>query len=158
MAQDLRRSGQSDREQILQAMSVYVHALDGRAKSGELERLHQIFDESTRWTNAHGTFVGTVEIMAHLQSPPRARHLNMNIEIDVKGDRASAISDWICIYPGQPWTIGLAGQYVDQFRCKNGRWVFEAREVQFYPVPGAESARAQLEFIAKKSGRPSVPP
>jgi hypothetical protein len=125
----------SDREQILEAMARYVRAVD----DVELDLLAEIFTEATVWIRDTGPIQGLTAIVANIRSNvragPRNRHIVSNVSIEVRSDKATAVSDWYLMRPGRPWSIVGGGRYHDDLERLHGRWVFRQRKIQ-HLTPG----------------------
>jgi hypothetical protein len=67
-------------------------------------------------------------------TPPRPRkviHSYSNVIIDVKGNEATAKSNWVEVWnirTGSP-EVGGAGEYHDKLTKQNGKWYFQRREI-----------------------------
>jgi ketosteroid isomerase-like protein len=125
----------ADRDQILEAMTAYVQAVDDR----DLAKLAQVFDERTVWISNRGTFTGVEAVGRALtetagRPESRPRHLVSNVSVAITGDYATAVSDWYLLQPGSPWQITAAGRYHDRLRRSGGRWVFAVRDIRHLVV------------------------
>lgn len=128
----------TDRDQVLEAMAAYTHALDDR----DLGLLRTVFDQETVWISNTGTYRGVDAVADALRQSAggagtRPRHIVCNQSIRIEGDDASAVSDWYLVKPGPVWQITMAGRYHDRLRRKQGRWFFARREIRHLATPGA---------------------
>jgi 3-phenylpropionate/cinnamic acid dioxygenase small subunit len=80
--------------------------------------------------------------------PFAAKHLQMNSAIEVDGDTARAVTDLLTIQvrPEEGWSLGGAGQYIDEIVRENGEWRFKRREVQWHKGTSARVKADDLEF------------
>ena len=68
--------------------------------------------------------------------PPerRGRHLTMNAVVDVEGDVAHAVSDFLFFGrdPDAPAALRYIGRYHDEFTRTDVGWKFRRREIEFF--------------------------
>ena len=134
------RGPAGDRDQILNAMAAYVHAVDDR----DLDLLGTVFTDDTVWVRDTGPVEGLEAIRANLRSTagnrPRLRHIVANQRIAVEGDTATAVSDFYLVRPGEAWSIVGAGRYHDLLERRGGDWVFRRREIVHLALDREEGA------------------
>ena len=126
------------REAIRELIHDYGRALDHR----DFVAFAALFEpEQGTWVGGFGTATGRDEIFAlmderigHAGEPvtPTSHHVftNIEIEIEVDGDEATASTKWIFVVPspeGSP-TWRFLGHYEDRFVQRDGRWYFLRRE------------------------------
>ncbi|MBB3860948.1 hypothetical protein GGQ88_002217 [Novosphingobium hassiacum] len=87
------------------------------------------------------------ELKKQQPQPFGAKHLQMNSAIEIEGDTATAVTDLLTIQvrPEEGWTLGGAGQYVDDLVREEGQWRFKRREVHWYK---GTSARVKSDDMA----------
>ncbi len=84
------------------------------------------------------TFVGRDAILEHCSTffPAHGKHLCTNSVIDIDGDEARVVSDFMKLHPAGANTVGDArhvvaacGRYHDRFERHGGRWLLAQRHV-----------------------------
>jgi hypothetical protein len=131
-----------DRAMIEDIMSRYEFALD----SGDADTYGALFTEDGVLASGRSEEKGRaalVKSVADLSArfraaappagtPPRkVIHSYSNLVLDVKGDKATAKSNWVEVWnikAGVP-EVGGAGQYSDTLVRKDGKWYFSRREI-----------------------------
>lgn len=130
------------REQIRELILAYGSALDHR----DFIAFSALFDEERgTWVGGFGSATGRDAIfrmmddsIGHAEQPvePTSHHVFTNIQIDVDGDKATAITKWTFVVPsdtGNPQWMFL-GHYDDEFVRQDGSWYFLRREA-FTDIP-----------------------
>jgi len=122
---------------IRRTLAIYCHHCDDGAFA-------ELVDQFT----PHGSFSYQGEVVTgheHLRAwfetrqPParRGKHLTTNSVIDIDGDRAHAVSDFMFLRlvdgSASP-VIAIAGRYRDELHRIGDRWLFDRREVQVMSV------------------------
>ena len=68
---------------------------------------------------------------ANLPAERRGKHLTTNTIVDVTGDAATAVSDFVHLRViDRVITAEIAGRYLDSFVRADGRWLIERRDVR----------------------------
>ncbi|HEY8518871.1 MAG TPA: nuclear transport factor 2 family protein [Gammaproteobacteria bacterium] len=139
-AQDLRSlaarvQALEDREAIRALILAYGEAHDNR----DYRTFSQLFAAEGEWVGGLGSAKGPQAIFELMDRTighdPRPEgsgtyHIMTNDQIVLNGDRASAVTKWIYIVPGDdnaPRMVFL-GHYNDEFIRENGVWKFLRRE------------------------------
>lgn len=68
-----------------------------------------------------------------------SRHLCTNAEIDVDGDRARSLSDWLLVAAGP--AVAQVGRYEDTFERRGGEWRFSSRTITLLRPPKGDGER-----------------
>ena len=135
-----------DREAIRALILAYGQAHDHR----DYKTFASLFATNGEWVGGLGSAKGPDAIFALMDKTighhPTANgsgtfHVLTNDQIEIHGDRASAVTKWIYITPGPdnaPKLVYL-GHYDDQFIREKGVWKFLRREAPAdIPVPKAD--------------------
>jgi uncharacterized protein (TIGR02246 family) len=124
-----------DREEIRALILAYGQAHDHR----DYKMFASLFAKDGEWIGGLGSAKGPDAIFAlmdksigHHPLPEGSGtvHVLTNDQIVIDGDRASSVTKWLYLTPGDdkaPKATYL-GHYVDQFIRENGRWKFLRRE------------------------------
>jgi hypothetical protein len=118
----------TDEVAIRRTLSAYCHLCD----DGDFRALSEQFTSTGSFGFGKQVVTGHDEIRAWFernQSPEhRGKHLTLNTIIDVAGDHARAVSDFVFLrlVDGVP-VPALAGRYVDDLVRVGDRWVFQRR-------------------------------
>src|SRR5689334_11766490 len=125
-----------DHMAIERLLMEYGRALDNR----DFTTYSHLFAANGEWIGQGGLgpFKGPAAIQAGMEKAFNAAatdipkgmnfHLLTNAIIDVKGDRATAISKWVFVrMQGAKPEASLAGQYADELVRENGGWKFLKR-------------------------------
>jgi len=121
---------------IQRALAAYCQLCD----DGEFGRLAEQFAPDGSFVFAGETVTGRAALERWFEAaqPPRRRgkHLTTNSIIDVEGDRASVVSDFVFVrlLGGVP-ALQMAGRYRDVFVCTGDRWLIERRDVETMDDP-----------------------
>jgi ketosteroid isomerase-like protein len=123
---------------VRRALAEYCHRVD----DGELAALVALFTPDGELHFGRLTLQGPdalMEFFTKRQGRPeqRGRHLTVNVVVDVEGDAARAVSDYVhlMVRDGAP-TPALAGRYRDELVRDGDRWRFRRRVIEPWPVPG----------------------
>jgi len=116
---------------IQRTMSAYCQLCD----DGEFRRLAEQFAPDGSFVYAGETVTGRDALEQWFVSaqPPRRRgkHLTTNAIIDVEGDRASAVSDFVFLrLVDGALALQTTGRYRDAFVRIGERWLIERRDVK----------------------------
>jgi 3-phenylpropionate/cinnamic acid dioxygenase small subunit len=120
----------TDREAIATLLAEYCHLCD----DGELDALVDRFTEDGVFAFGDRSLTGREQMLrwfSKTQSPERrGKHLTTNSIIEVDGDRATAVSDFVFFekVDGRPVPF-MAGTYVDELVRDGDRWRFRRRTV-----------------------------
>jgi len=112
-------------DEIIAIMSRYCHSIDDR----RFDDLAALMTDDVRFemgedvTDTRDSFIKYV--LANIW--PAGRHVCYNPEIEIAGDRATSVSDWLFL-DGQ-LNIVSAGRYTDDFARVNDRWRLAVRRI-----------------------------
>src|SRR6185369_8312448 len=121
-----------DTEQIRTLLLDYGRFLDAR----DLPAYSRLFAKDGEWVGGFGSAKGPDGILAFMRqnlgtgtNPGNTFHILSNVEIEVKGDTATAWSRWTFVTPGADGkpVISQAGRYDDMVVREDGRWKFKRR-------------------------------
>jgi 3-phenylpropionate/cinnamic acid dioxygenase small subunit len=126
----------ADELALMQLVSRYCHLLDDR-RFDEVAALHA--DDAT-FTVMGATYRGPAEIEKFFVDnvPPeaRGRHLCVNTVLDVDGDQARGVTDYVVVVPGgSGFAItnpAAVGRYHDRFVRVADGWRLAARQIVFF--------------------------
>lgn len=120
----------SDDETIRNTFARYCQAIDDRSA----DDLAELFSEDGIWITPGATHQGRDEIRGRVLSldAPLAhrqvKHITVNSVIEVAGDRASAVSDFIVVQQRSAGGVVLrVGRYHDRLVRTSGRWLVAER-------------------------------
>lgn len=124
-----------DREAIRRLILAYGTAHDHR----DYRSFAALFAREGEWVSGMGSAQGPDAIfklmddtIGHNPMPNGSGtyHLLTNDVIDVSGDRASAVTKWLYVTPGDNGApnTSILGHYNDQFIREDGKWKFLRRE------------------------------
>jgi len=122
-----------DERAIQRLMTRYCHLVD----DGAFDQLPQLWADDAQLVLRGETATGPAAIAAMiggLQTPERRGiHAGVNAIIDVEGDTARAVSDFVFMRrEGTPDPIvKFVGRYADQFVRTREGWRFRRREIHF---------------------------
>jgi len=124
----------TDHEAIARVVARYCHLLD----DGRWDEFADLWAEDAEFVLGGETTRGRDAIRASIEAtqPPerRGRHLAVNVEVDVDGDEASAVVDfmfWARDREGKAKLMFL-GRYDDRLVRSDGGWRFARREIAFF--------------------------
>jgi 3-phenylpropionate/cinnamic acid dioxygenase small subunit len=143
----------SDADEIRNLIASYSHAADD-----------QRFDDYGACFAVDGEFVvndltmpqsklaslarSYAEQTAKMPQPTGTRHLVINSKIEVSGDKASAVSDFLGLgLSPEGWSISGVGRYTDEFVRRGGRWLIKKRTLAGHkglPLNPAEPQSSEL--------------
>ena len=121
---------------IRRTLALYCHRCD----DGDFAELVDQFTTDGSFAYLGEVVTGREQLRAWFESkqPPdrRGKHLTMNTVVDIDGDRAHAVSDFVFLrlVDGSP-SPAVAGRYRDELHCVTGRWLIDRREVHVMSVP-----------------------
>jgi hypothetical protein len=124
-----------DREQIRNLILAYGTAHDHR----DYRTFAALFAREGEWVSGMGSAKGPDgifklmdDMIGHNPLPEGSGtfHVLTNDVIDIRGDRASAVTKWMYMTPGDEGepSIAVLGHYNDEFIRENGVWKFLRRE------------------------------
>ena len=122
-----------DERSIGRLMARYCHIVDG----GAFEELAALWSDDAELALRGETATGPaaiVAVIAGLQTPERrGLHVGANAIIDVEGDTARAVSDFVFMRRegGPDPLVKFIGQYHDRFVRTPDGWRFRRREIVF---------------------------
>ena len=122
-----------EKDAIREVMAEYCFRLD----NDRFADMAALFTDDGTWDTAFGKGTGRPAIEALVQrirqtgsSRPRAIHHVTNIVIELDGNRATALSNWVVVQnSAQGPKIGSAGGYADEFVKQDGAWLFRYRKI-----------------------------
>jgi len=122
--------------EIRRTLSAYCHLCD----DGEFDRLAEQFAPDGSFVFAGEIVTGRtalVQWFERSQTPKRrGKHLTTNTIVDLLGDRAHAVSDFVFLRMTEAGiTPAIAGRYLDDLRRVDGRWLIERREAAVMQAP-----------------------
>jgi uncharacterized protein (TIGR02246 family) len=115
---------------IEQLLARYVHGVDDR----RFDDVGRLFAPDAELVVGRHTFAGRDAIVATLQAaaatsePGKHVCANIDIDIDIDGERATVASDFVMILADR--SVGSAGRYDDELTRLDGRWRFAARRIR----------------------------
>ncbi len=122
-----------DERAIQRLMARYFHTVD----DGAFDELAELWAEDAELALRGETATGPAAIVAvisGLQTPERrGLHAGVNAIIDVEGDTARAVSDFVFMRRegGPDPMVKFIGRYVDRFVRTSKGWRFGRREIHF---------------------------
>jgi uncharacterized protein (TIGR02246 family) len=130
----------------------YAKYIDSRNYDGYVS----LFAKDGVWSNPSGMHKGAAAIrkmvegyMGPAHAPNHADyHIASNIEVNVDGDRATAVSRWLFIErnPDGVPTPTIGGLYRDDFVREDGRWKFKHRVAEnLMPTPEDRRRREEAK-------------
>lgn len=118
---------------------------------GEFQRLGEQFAPKGVFVYAGQQVTGrdALERWFERAQPPqrRGKHLTTNaiIDVDVEGDRASVVSDFVFVrLVDGVVRPEMAGRYRDAFVQIGDQWLIERRDVEMMGSPAGQPARPQI--------------
>jgi ketosteroid isomerase-like protein len=120
-----------DKDDIRELLARYCHLLDGY----RLAAFGELFTADGVWESQDGTATGPAAItalLARLVPTPgpgtRRRHHTTNTVIDLDGDRATALSNFLVVRDaGGSAVVAVSGSYRDVLRRTGSGWRFAHR-------------------------------
>lgn len=133
LAEAPRPSLADDKDAIREVMARYCHAMD----AGRFHVVAALFTPDGEWTTDYGAATGPAEIEAFLTGlvprkgeGPQRKHYITNIIIQVEGDSADAVSDYLVIRESETGLIPvMGGTYKDRFQRRDCGWFFSRKEL-----------------------------
>ncbi|CAO5188446.1 Ketosteroid isomerase homolog [Frankia sp. AiPs1] len=126
----------ADELAIRKIVAQYCHLCD----DGRLTELVELFTPDGVFTfgTEHRGSVAMAAFFDDTQGDPRkrGRHLTVNTDVDVDGDTARAVSDFLFMKVRESGpVITILGRYNDTLRRDGGRWQFARRDVEVAQRP-----------------------
>lgn len=119
----------NDIEGVRRTIAQYCHLVDDAL----WDDWAQLFTADATFSVMGKTMKGHDELKAFLSaslSPGAGKHVTINSVIDVDGDEARSVSDFVYVAPeGEGFKIMTAGRYTDRFVREGERWLFASREI-----------------------------
>jgi 3-phenylpropionate/cinnamic acid dioxygenase small subunit len=121
-------------ELVRRTLALYAHRHDNR----DAEGYAALFAVDGRFVSARAEHRGRGEVKGFIadlyRSQPadrRTKHLCGNSVIDVDGQTATAITDFVAYerLGDGPWQVHTVGQYRDRLVLEDGEWRFAERRV-----------------------------
>ena len=122
-----------DERVIRRLMARYCHLVD----DGAFEELPALWTDDAELALRGETSIGPAAIIAVIagrQTPElRGLHVSANIIVDVDGDTARAVSDFLFMRRegGPDPIVKFIGRYLDWFVRTRDGWKFRRREIEF---------------------------
>lgn len=130
-----------DDQHIRRTLAQYSQWCD----DGRFDEWEQLFTDDARLVFADQTTVGRPairEYMERVQAPAaRGKHLIANSLVDVDGDTASAVTDYLFIRASKDGLAMVAsGRYYDELVREGSQWRFRRRLITLLapPDPGSD--------------------
>ena len=126
-----RRNDVDDERAIRRLITRYCHLVD----DGAFERLTPLWTDDAELALRGETATGPAAIVtkiAERQTPElRGIHVSANVIIDVEGDTARAVSDFVFMRRegGPDPIVKFIGRYIDRFERTPDGWKFRRREI-----------------------------
>lgn len=124
---------------VRRTLALYCQYLD----DGRLADLVDLFAPDGSFVRGEDVRTGRAELLRFFEDrqglpEQRGRHWTLNTVVDVAGDTARAISDFVFLrlVDGNPTPV-LAGRYHDDFICMGDRWRFARRLVEDWLLPAS---------------------
>jgi SnoaL-like domain len=116
---------------VKRTLAAYCHLCD----DGDFARLVELFTLDGSVAFGEEVVTGRDALMiwfANRQRPERrGKHLTMNIIVDVDGNRAEAVSDYVFLRLVDGAVIpAIAGRYRDRLGRDGTRWMIERRDIE----------------------------
>ena len=130
----------TEQEEVRRTLALYAHRHDSRDAAGyaDLFAVDGAFVSARAEHRGRGAVKEFISELYRTQpADRRTKHLCGNSAIDVDGQTATAITDFVA-YERQgdgPWQVHTIGQYQDKLVLEDGMWRFAERHV----VTGATS-------------------
>lgn len=134
MGGDGMRDGATDREAIAAVVARYCHLLD----DGRWDEFARLWSDDAEFVLQGQTTTGRQAIRAAIEAsqPPerRGRHLATNLELEVDGDRATNVCDFVFWARGKDGVVAplFLGRYDDTLVRSAEGWQFSRREITFF--------------------------
>ena len=127
----------TDEQEIQRAFAQYCHRCD----DGDFAALLDLFAADAELVYGERTCRGRAQVLAffeELQGKPaqRGKHMTSNVIIEVAGDRASVLSDFLFVrFADGALSPVFTGRYRDRFARVAGRWCIARREIVQLDAP-----------------------
>jgi 3-phenylpropionate/cinnamic acid dioxygenase small subunit len=119
----------SDFEGVRRTIAQYCHLVD----DARWDEWTQLFTADATFSVLGRTMKGHEELKTFISAslyPGAGKHVTVNTVIDVDGDEARSVSDFVYVAPeGDGFKIMTAGRYTDRLVREGDRWLFAAREI-----------------------------
>jgi len=123
----------SDQEAIRRTLALYCQLCD----DGRFDEWADLYTEDATFAVMGRTYEGRAAIQGFIEKgqPPerRGKHVCANSLIDVEGDTARAVTDYVFVARAEgSFAITSSGRYHDRLvRCPDGGWRFADRRIVF---------------------------
>jgi uncharacterized protein (TIGR02246 family) len=119
-----------DEDRIRRTLAEYSHRVD----DGRFDQLEELFTEDARFLVLGSVHQGRAAIRSYLESVQgdgsRGKHVTTNSIVDVDGDTASVVTDYLLVRPTSSGVgIVAAGRYHDELARQPDRWRFTSRTI-----------------------------
>ena len=114
---------------VRRTITRYAHTMDGR----KVEENVALYTDDAVLTLNGTPYEGKDAIrgwVLELAKSPAGIHMTGNTIVDVTGDKASAISDFLYVRKAPDgWKVIAAGRYADTLERRGNDWLFTRREL-----------------------------
>jgi hypothetical protein len=130
-------AGMSDEERIREVLSQFIQLRDDK----RFDDWVNLFTEDGTFAYLSNNLVGRVAIKSHVEAllqADKGKHLCVNSIIQIHGDEADAVSDFVKLEPDDAspeaqstggFHIAATGRYLDRFVRRGSAWKLAARQV-----------------------------
>ena len=121
----------TDEQEIRRLLAQYCHHCD----DGDFGALLQLFAADAELVYGERLCRGRAEVRAFFEdlqgtAVQRGKHITANAIVDVTGDQASALSDFLFLrFVAGELTPVFTGRYHDRFAREGDRWCIARREI-----------------------------
>ena len=140
----------SDEEDIRTTLAQYAHFCD----DGRFDEWADLYTEDATFSVMGQTYKGREAVKGFIikGQPPerRGKHICANSVIEVEGDEAWAVTDYV--FMDKQKTITSAGRYHDRLVRNRDRWRFADRRIVFQPFEGQADVVAQALEPVPRAG------
>lgn len=130
----------AEKNAIREVMAKYCFRLDG----GDFDGMAALFTPNGVWETAYGPATGRAAIAAKARAirtsdkpVPRSLHHCTNIVIELDGDGANVMSNWLVVANSENGPkVASSGTYTDRMAKHDGSWHFVKRKIDWIVAPG----------------------
>jgi 3-phenylpropionate/cinnamic acid dioxygenase small subunit len=119
----------TDEEAIRRTIAQYCHLCD----DGRFDEWADLYTDDATFSVMGSTYTGRADVQAFIEQgqPPerRGKHICFNSLIDVDGDEARVVTDYI--FNDKQRAVTSAGRYHDRLVRHGDRWRFADRRIVF---------------------------
>ncbi|MCH2173778.1 nuclear transport factor 2 family protein [Myxococcota bacterium] len=117
----------SEFEAIRRLLAEYCQLCD----DGQFDKWAGLFTSDGSFTAFGRTHTGRPALAEFIASAPLGKHLCFNAVIDLDGNKARCVSDFMFYKRNRE--LGSVGRYVDELVCEEEAWRFVSRSVEMMP-------------------------